>query len=47
MGGGEQGAVVGVVLFEDAEDGVQEFAHDGDLGLHFGFPARQEAQWMQ
>ena len=29
-------------MFEDGEDGVQEFAHDGDEGLHFGFATRQE-----
>jgi hypothetical protein len=27
------------VMFEHAEEGVQEFAHDGDEGLHFGFAA--------
>jgi hypothetical protein len=26
-------------VFEDAEDGVEEFAHDGDEGLHFSFAA--------
>ena len=30
-------------MFEDAEDGVEEFAHEGDEGLQFGFTAGQEA----
>src|SRR3972149_6224277 len=35
---GEQlGAVVGLTMFEDAKDGVQELPHDGDEGLEFGF----------
>jgi hypothetical protein len=28
---------------EHAEDGVEQFAHDGDQGLHFGFAAGQQA----
>jgi hypothetical protein len=35
-------AVEELVVFERAEDGVQEFAHGGDEGLGFGFAARQE-----
>ncbi len=35
---GEQFETVIVpVMFEEAEDGVQEFAHDGHQGLQFGF----------
>ena len=33
----EQGAVVSLVVFPHAEDGVQELAHDGDQGLEFFF----------
>ena len=29
----ELGAVVSLVVFEHAEDGVEELAHDGDQGL--------------
>src|SRR5712692_11718392 len=32
----------GLVVFEHAEDGVQELAHDSHQGLEFGFAARQE-----
>jgi len=38
----EFGAVVGLLMFEDAEDGAEEFAHDGDQGLHFGFAAGEQ-----
>ena len=31
------GPVVGLVIFEHGMEGVQEFAHDGDQGLHFEF----------
>lgn len=36
-GAKELRSVVGLFVFEHAEDGVQEFAHDGDEGLHFQF----------
>ena len=36
------GAVEGLLVFEHAEDGVQEFAHGGDQGLEFGFTAPQQ-----
>jgi hypothetical protein len=36
------GAVEELIVFEHAEDGVQEFAHGGDEGLEFGFAARLE-----
>ena len=29
-------------MLEDAIDGVEELAHDGDQGLEFSFAARQE-----
>jgi hypothetical protein len=31
------GAVIGLMSFEHGVEGVQEFAHDGDEGLHFDF----------
>ena len=40
----EPGAIEGLLMFEHAEDGVQELAHDGDQSLHFGFAARDEVQ---
>jgi hypothetical protein len=36
------GAVEGLVVLEHAKDGVEELAHGGDQGLHFGFTARQQ-----
>ena len=38
----ELGAVVGLAVFEHAEDGVQEFAHDGDEGLEFFFASVEQ-----
>ena len=38
----ELGAVVRLVVFEHAEDGVQELAHDGDESLHFGLAASDQ-----
>jgi hypothetical protein len=35
-------AVEELVVLEHAEDGVEEFAHSSDQGLHFGFTARQD-----
>ena len=35
-------AVEVLVVIERAENGVEEFAHGGDQGLHFGFAARLE-----
>lgn len=32
------------VMFEHAEDVVEQLAHDGDQGLHFGFAAHQQLQ---
>jgi hypothetical protein len=40
--GEEFGAVVGQVVFEDTEDGVEQFAHGGDVGLEFGLATRLE-----
>ena len=40
--GKELGAVVGLGVSEDAEDGVQEFAHDSDESLHLGFAASNQ-----
>ena len=40
--GEESGSLEGLLMFEHAEDSVEELAHDGDQGLHFGFAARQE-----
>ncbi len=42
--GKEPGAVEGLLVFEHAEDGVEELAQDGDQGLHFGFAARDEVE---
>jgi hypothetical protein len=36
------GALEDLVVFEHAEDGVQEFTHGGDQGLEFGFAAPQQ-----
>jgi hypothetical protein len=33
----ELGTVVGLMGFEHGVESVQEFAHDGDQGLHFEF----------
>lgn len=38
----ELGAVEELVMFEHAEDGVQQLAHAGDGGLHFSFPSCQQ-----
>ena len=38
----EFGAVVGLMVFEHGVNGVQEFAHDGDEGLHFEFAFGQQ-----
>jgi hypothetical protein len=35
-------AVEGLVVFEHAEDGVQELTHGGDEGLELGFAALDE-----
>ena len=40
----EPGAIVELVVLEHGEDGVQEFAHDGDEALHFGLAAGQEME---
>jgi transposase len=40
------GALEGLIVFKHAEDGVEEFAHDGDEGLHFGFAAGQQELQM-
>jgi len=41
-GGEEFAAVVWVMGFEDSVDGVEQFACDGDEGLHLGFVARHQ-----
>ena len=38
----ELGAVVKLAVFEHAEDGVEELAHDGDEGLHFQLPPSEQ-----
>jgi hypothetical protein len=36
----EAGTVERLSVFEHAEDGMEEFAHDSDEGLHFGLARR-------
>jgi hypothetical protein len=35
-------SIVGLLMFEHTKHGVQEFALDGDEGLHFLFPSSQK-----
>ena len=42
QGGVDFAALEELVMLEHAEDGVEEFTHGGDEGLHFGFAAGQE-----